>query len=797
MTNQSSSPVLQAPHWVDNVVENILSWQKTNQVAKLHVDDMKTPSGRVHTGALRGVVLHDLVAKALANKAQGVVSTYVFNDMDVMDGLPTYLNKDIYEQHMGKPLYKIPVPALEECGIDLSTASAEEIAELRSAKNFAELYAMDFVHAFRRLGCSQRLVWSHELYEAGEMDEQIRTALNSVEIARKIYQEVADYKLPEKWYPFQVICENCGKMGTTLVTDWDGEQVTYECQPAKVTWAVGCGHTSKTLPFGGKGKLLWKMDWPAHWTKLGITIEGAGKDHTSAGGSRDMANAIVTQIFDQIVPFDIPYEWILIRGAKMSSSKGVGTSAREFVELFPPQIGRFLFVNKDYNQVIDFDPKTMAIPDLYDAYDAGARIFWKQEEGDQRLARSFELSQLETLPEPHFLPRFRDVAVWMQHPEIELETKCAEIKGSPLNQLEKAVLKERIQYAKVWLSRYAPEEYQLTPSAAVPAAASSLTQEQRLYLSEAERLITSQAWQPQDLQQALFELAKSSLGARPAFEAIYLAFLGKKAGPRAAWFLLAMDPEFRKQRIELLSGNQPIQTQFKFPTLNNSAHFSFHPDFAAKYPTASVGIAIIRGVTITKSLPELEQHKAEFIQEISGLTTDAINQYPEIQAYRRMYKSMGIDWHSRRPSPEALLRRVTQGKGLYTVNTCVDAYNLVVMKHRISVGAFDLSQVQFPTQLRIAEGGEQILLLGDTESTTLKTGEVSYFDQQGPYNLDYNYRDAQRTMVTEKTTDLLINIDGIDEADRSRVEESLAETIEIIQRYCGGEVEMAGIVTAD
>ena len=93
--------------------------------------------------------------------------------------------------------------------------------------------------------------------------------------------------------------------------------------------------------------------------------------------------------------------------------------------------------------------------------------------------------------------------------------------------------------------------------------------------------------------------------------------------------------------------------------------------------------------------------------------------YPEIVSYRKFYKEMGIDWHSC-PSPEALLRRVALGKGLYTINTCVDAYNLVVMKRRVSVGAFNYDQVKFPTVLRYAGQGDEILLLGDETPTSIR-----------------------------------------------------------------------------
>ncbi len=551
--NKKNSAIIQSPHWADKLATGIHKWQQKLGIKHLHVDDMKTPSGRVHTGALRGVLLHDLVAKVLQSQDSTVESTYVFNDMDPMDGLPAYLNREDYQQHMGKPLSQIPAPELDKSGIDFSHASETEKNRYRQAKNFAEFYAFDFIDAFRRLGCKQEIIWSHNLYQSGQMDNAIKTALNSVDKLKKIYREVAEYDLPENWYPFQVTCEKCGKIGTTLVTGWDGEQVTYECQTNKVSWAKGCGYQGQISPFGGTGKLLWKVDWPAHWKTTSINVEGAGKDHTSAGGSRDMAKAMCEQVFDIPNPFDIPYEWILIRGAKMSSSRGVGTSAREFVQLFPAEVGRFLFTHTHYNSVIDFDPRTMSIPDLFDAYDQGARIFWKQETGDKRKGRAFELSQIGEVPSAYFLPRFRDIALWMQHPEINLVEKFAEIKGTDLSTQEIKELESRQKYAQIWVDSYAPEEYQLTPSTDLPVGAKEMSDEQVEFFKKTIELTTSKDnWDSQELQQTIYDLAKKTIGAKQGFGAIYLALLGKKSGPKAAWLLLATNSRLLEKRIKQL-----------------------------------------------------------------------------------------------------------------------------------------------------------------------------------------------------------------------------------------------------
>lgn len=530
----------QSPHWLDSLCQEIIAWKKTNQLTRLHVDDMKTPSGRVHTGALRGVLIHDLVYKVLqALGEKDIVYTYVFNDLDPMDSLPFYLDQAIYQQEMGKPLCKIPAPPLDKSGIDFSKATDEEIEEFKKCKSFSQFYALDFIKAFRGLGATPKIVWSHELYESGQMDEMIRVCLDKVDEFRKIYQDVADYQLPPLWYPFQVICPHCGKLGTTLVTAWDGQEVTFECKKDQVTWAEGCGYQGKISPFGGRGKLLWKADWPSHWRTLGVNVEGAGKDHSSAGGSRDMANAMCQTIHQITVPFDIKYEWILLRGAKMSSSKGVGTSAREFVELFPREVGRFLFTSKNYSSVIDFDPSSMAIPDLYDEYDQAARIFFGHESGDKRQARSFALANLDK-PQDYFQARFRDLAIWMQHPEIDLINKFSEIKGSTLTELEKQALNTRKKHLEVWLERFAPEEFKLTPQTSLPAQANNLTTKELVFFQELQTLVQSKDnWQGDELQQHIYELAKKSLGAKQGFQLIYKIMLGKNSGPKAAHFILA------------------------------------------------------------------------------------------------------------------------------------------------------------------------------------------------------------------------------------------------------------------
>lgn len=230
--------------------------------------------------------------------------------------------------------------------------------------------------------------------------------------------------------------------------------------------------------------------------------------------------------------------------------------------------------------------------------------------------------------------------------------------------------------------------------------------------------------------------------------------------------------------------------------LNKPEIFFTNKNVKEKFPSTCIGVAVIKGVKIEKSNPDLEKEKEKLISSFENLTTEQIGEFPEIKSYRKLYKEIGVDWHSRRPSPEALLRRIALKKGLYTVNTCVDAYNLVVIKNRVSVGAFDYDKVNFPTELKLAEDGEEILLLGDDNPTQLKKGEVAYFDTEGPFNIDFNYRDAQRTAVQMDTKNIYINVDGIYDISSEQVENVLKEACDNIIKYCGGKLEAFGVEKA-
>lgn len=780
--------------WADKIAKEIVD---SGKYKPYWVDDMKTPSGKIHVGSLRGVVIHDLIYKALINKGQKATFTYCINDLDPMDGFPLNLDVDKFYKYMGVPLFKIPSP---EEGFD----------------SFSQYYAQEFIEVFNRIGSHPKVIWTSDLYADGSFDKLIKVYLDNTDKIRDLFKMQYKNFKEKEYYPYQPICPNCGKIATTKIYKWDGEYVYFDCQENISKYTTGCHYKGKIKPEKLNGKLPWKIEWSAHWKTLGVTIEWSGKDHMTAGGSHEIASKVCEEILKYPTPHAESYEHLLLGGRKMSSSKGIGSSAKEVSEILPPHLLRFVFVRVDYRETIDFDPMgTMVIPDLYDEYD---RCWQAYNTGsDENLARVFEYSQIDKIPLKNpklFIPRFREVANYIQHPTLSITDKFRELKGGELTEEEKGILTDREKYARIWIEKYAPDEYKFHMTEKMPEEVKSLNDAQKSYLQKISGLLDKYS-NAEDLQLALYNLSKEmKLATKEAFSAIYISFLGKSHGPKAAWFLLQYPKEVvinRLQDASYSSSDPPASGESRsssrqdgYRTVTRQARtinvisrpdlFTIDPLIKKVYPSVLIGIAVIKNINITKTNNDLEKDRQELLDSLKGLTTEQLGIYREITSYRRLYKDMGIDWHSRRPSPEALLRRIALNKGLYTINTCVDAYNLVVMKHRVSVGAFDADQVEFPTVLRYARQGDEILLLGDSLPTKYSSKEIAYYDKLGGYNIDFNYRDAQRTMVTEKTKNIWINVDGVYDITPKQVEQSLKESIEIILKYCGGEVEFEGVV---
>ncbi len=518
--------------WADRIADDIIRTRTPRDGKTFLIRDEKTLSGRVHVGSMRGVAIHGLVHEALA--ARGVESEYRYelNDFDPFDSIPGYLDEAVFTEHLGKPLYTVPSPVP---GYD----------------NYAEYFGAEFVAVHQKSGFTPTYYRATELYQSGKMDDCIRTVLTRAADVRRILKEVSGSVKDESWLPVSVVCEACGKMMTTRAFDFDGETVGYACDKGP-DGTVPCGHTGRIAPWKGASKLFWKADWAAKWMVQQVDIEGAGKDHSTKGGSRDAAAHIARELFNYEPPFDVPYEFFLVGGKKMSSSKGRGSSARDMSDLFPPAVFRLALIGKDINQQVDVDPEGDSVPRMYDWHDDLSELVRTGVADD--FTRLYAYTQLPNERADNVAPwilRFSQVAFIAQMPHVSLLEEAARIKGEALTKEEVRVLEERETYALYWLSTYAPLAHQYRLQQELPSGL-ELSAVQKTALGALAQFLGEGERTGEELHEKLHQLkTEVPIAPKELFQALYRVFLDRDSGPKAGWFLSVLPREYVVRQLHL------------------------------------------------------------------------------------------------------------------------------------------------------------------------------------------------------------------------------------------------------
>ncbi len=495
-------------------------------------------------GALRGVILHDAIFRAL--KARGFEVKYLFgvDDYDPLDEIPKGQGEH-FEKYRGAPLCNVPAPAGS------------------SAPDMAEHFISEFFDIFGEIGVEAERYRMRDKYRSGAMNESIDRILAKADVVRQVYKDVSGSVKGPSWHPFQTVCENCGRVGTTEVVAYDGKEVEYFCRPNMVKWAKGCGHHGKTSPFDGKGKLPWKLEWVAKWRMFGVTIEGAGKDHTTKGGARDVSGACLTALFGEAPPYNVPYEFFLSKGKKMQLLEGrrhVGARHGRLSRAGGPALPHPAHPAADAGRL---PPRVRrprpAGPDVPGGgvHRQALQRFRPAEEARHSLdpkARDDE-KELYRLCETHreddfFEASFQLVLTYVQMPHVDIAAEMEKRKGSPLTELERKHLDERVRSARFWLENFARDEERTTLQEALPARAEELGQVQRAFLRRLADAVKGAEWKEDVLQAKVFDTARRTpIAQGAAFQAIYRVFLDKPQGPPAGALMAVLPRDFVEKRL--------------------------------------------------------------------------------------------------------------------------------------------------------------------------------------------------------------------------------------------------------
>ncbi len=220
--------------------------------------------------------------------------------------------------------------------------------------------------------------------------------------------------------------------------------------------------------------------------------------------------------------------------------------------------------------------------------------------------------------------------------------------------------------------------------------------------------------------------------------------------------------------------------------------------FLELFPEARIGVVHAKDINnkITEEAKYkhlIEQAQTETLAK--NITKDVFIENEVVGVWREAYQQFKTK-KGARCSIENLLKRVKNGNPVGSINPVVDLYNYISIKYAFPVGGDDHNKVIGDTKFTVAQGTEPFTAIGAEQEEKPYEGEVILGDAEGAICRCWNWRQTQRTMIDEDTTEALFVIEY---CNKDRIEDQDAATkelAELLEKELGATVTTA-VVDAD
>ena len=212
-----------------------------------------------------------------------------------------------------------------------------------------------------------------------------------------------------------------------------------------------------------------------------------------------------------------------------------------------------------------------------------------------------------------------------------------------------------------------------------------------------------------------------------------------------------------------------------------------------QYPEVILGVAVLHNIDNKGNHPEVaDLLRSAEKSALENMGNIPIVEQPFIIPWREAYRKFGAKPKDYPSSIENLLRRTFKGEQVRHINKLVDIYNVISLKYLVPVGGEDLAKIEGNVLLTFAGDNETpVVLLGEQEARPPYPNEVIYKVNQGTICRRWNWKEVDRTKLTEQTVNAFIVIEGLPPIDREKIQKAVTELVELIKKYCGGEIQTA------
>lgn len=211
------------------------------------------------------------------------------------------------------------------------------------------------------------------------------------------------------------------------------------------------------------------------------------------------------------------------------------------------------------------------------------------------------------------------------------------------------------------------------------------------------------------------------------------------------------------------------------------------------FPELVLGVVIVHNIDNSQDRAEITEMLRQAEAALPGkFGSTPLIEHPHIATWREAYRKFGAKPKDYPSSVENLTRRVLTGAPMGHINNLVALYNTISLRHLLPVGGEDLDKIVGDVILTRAGDGEPVIfLLGEKEARAPRVGEIIYKDEVGAICRRWNWKEADRTKLTQATQNAFLVIETLPPVTRATVETAIRELADFVRQYCGGTISTA------
>lgn len=523
--------------WLDRVASEMLEREEAlgRSTSLLRVESGLGASGIPHIGSVGDAIRSYGVKLALESLGYKSELIAYSDDLDGLRKVPAGF-PDSLKEYIAHPVTRVPDPfgCHKSYGAHMGSLLMSALDDL------------DIPYTFKS---------GAEVYKSGLLNPQIKKILDNAQLVGKKIMELTGQEKYLAVLPYTPICENCGRLYTTVVSSYDpvAQTVHYRCENAEVGNSVikGCGHEGDRKITEGEGKLVWKSEFAARWAALDIRFEAYGKDIADSVKVNDW---ISENVLGYPPPYHARYEMFQDKsGKKVSKSVGNVITIQDWLTYASPESVRLLMFKRIVGaRSISVDD----VPVYMDEFDELEDHYFSKKRDpnamkEARLRGLYEYTMLLRVPaKPSFHVPYRLLAELSEAaPGGALEDYVVKRLGAygMLKEVPAPELLTRIRWAAAWARREGGKGAQIE----LPG----LSEKQAKAVVEFASAIRG-AKNADEVQGAAFNAIRAN-GIQPSefFPAVYRLLLGAEKGPRLGPYVMDAGPEAVAEKLEKLASS--------------------------------------------------------------------------------------------------------------------------------------------------------------------------------------------------------------------------------------------------